>query len=256
MAIKALLKKPLVQRAAAVLFALLLWQAAALAVNDHLLLASPVQVAGRLFALVVTESFWATLLNSGIRIVFGFLMGLMTGVCLAILAGRFKWLEMLLWPFVVTIKSIPVASFVILVIIWLGGTLHLSVFISFLMVFPVIYLNTLQGLKSTDSKMLEMAKLFRLSSGQKLKYIYLPHLQPFLTGGCSIALGLSWKSGVAAELIGVPDFTIGDMLYRAKVNWNTEELFAWTFVIILVSLMFEKLFLYILKTGFEEVMKS
>ena len=255
MVINAIFKKQSVQRAAAVLFALLVWQAAALAVNEPLLLASPIQVAGRLFALIGTENFWSTLLNSGARIVFGFFMGLTTGVGLAILAGRFKWLEMLLWPFVVTIKSIPVASFIILVIIWLGS-LHLSLFISFLMVFPVIYLNTLQGLKSTDPKMLEMAKMFRLSSGQKLKYIYLPHLQPFLTGGCSIALGLSWKSGVAAELIGAPDFTIGDMLYRAKVDWNTEDLFAWTVVIILLSLLFEKLFLYLLKTGFEEVMKS
>lgn len=254
MAIKHLIKKQPVQRGAAVLFALLVWQGAALLVHEPLLLASPIQVAGRLFALIGTADFWQTILHTGSRIVFGFLMGFLVGIGLAILAGRFQWVETLLWPFVVTIKTIPVASFVILVLIWLGSR-QLSVFISFLMVFPVIYLNTLQGIQSTDKKLLDMAAIFHLSNAQKLKYIYLPHLRPFLTGGCSIALGLSWKSGVAAELIGRPDFSMGDMLYMAKVHFDTGELFAWTFVIILLSLLFEKLFLYVLKTCFDEVIR-
>lgn len=239
---------------AAVAFALLMWQIAAMLLNEPLLLASPVQVAGRLFALMGTANFWNTVAYTGVRILLGFLLGFAVGILLAILAGRFQWVEMLLWPFVVTIKSIPVASFVILVLIWLSSR-HLSVFISFLMVFPVMYLNTLQGLQSTDGKMLEMAKMFRLTALQKLKHIYLPHLRPFLTGGCSIALGLSWKSGVAAELIGRPDFSMGDMLYMAKVHMDTADLFAWTFVIILLSLLFEKLFLLCLKKGFDRVIR-
>ncbi len=254
MASKVLLNKNRLQRMAAVVFALLVWQAAAMLVNESLLLASPVQVAGRLFSLIGTESFWQTVGFTTLRIVSGFLLGFFAGVLLAVLAGRFKGLEMLLHPFVVTIKSIPVASFVILVLIWLGSR-HLSVFISFLMVFPVIYLNTLQGLKATDVKMLEMAKMYHLSFAKKLKYIYVPQLQPFLYSACSIALGLSWKSGVAAELIGRPDFSMGDMLYMAKVHMDTADLFAWTVVIILLSQLFEKLFLLLMKKGFEGVMK-
>lgn len=255
MAIKAVLTKNHLQRMAAVVFALLVWQAAAMLVNESLLLASPLQVAGRLFSLVGTADFWAAVMHTGCRIVLGFLAGFAAGIGLAIAAGRFKWVEMLLWPFVVTIKTIPVASFVILVLIWLGSR-QLSVFISFLMVFPVIYLNTLQGIQSTDTKLLEMAAMFRLTGSQKLRHIYLPHLRPFLTGGCSIALGLSWKSGVAAELIGRPDASMGDMLYMAKIHFDTSELFAWTFVIILLSLLFEKLFLYGLKACFEKAVKG
>lgn len=252
MASKVYFNKNRLQRMAAVLFALLVWQAAAMLVNEELLLASPVQVAGRLFSLMGTESFWQTVGYTALRIVSGFLLGFAAGIVLAILAGRFKWLEILLWPFVVTIKSIPVASFVILVLIWLTSR-HLSVFISFLMVFPVIYLNTLQGLKATDGKMLDMAKMFRLPFGKKLKYIYLPQLQPFLFSACSIALGLSWKSGVAAELIGRPNFSMGDMLYMAKVHMDTADLFAWTVIIIVLSQLFEKLFLMLLKKGYEGV---
>lgn len=242
------------KRALAVLFALCVWQAAAMLLNEPLLLASPVQVAGRLFSLILTASFWKTVGYTALRIVSGFLMGFLAGIVLAVLAGRFKWLEILLWPFVVTIKSIPVASFVILVLIWLSSR-HLSVFISFLMVFPVIYLNTLQGLKATDSKMLEMAKLYRLPFARRLKYIYVPQVQPFLYSACSIALGLSWKSGVAAELIGRPDLSLGDMLYMAKVHMDTADVFAWTVVIILLSQLFEKLFLMLMKKGFDGVMK-
>ena len=250
----AFFKHQKVQRTAAVAFALLLWQLAALLLNEPLLLASPVQVAGRLFALVGEKSFWHTVVYTALRIMAGFFLGFFTGILLAILAGRFRWVEMLLWPFVVTVKSIPVASFVILVLIWLGSQ-QLSIFISFLMVMPVMYLNTLQGLQSTDIKMLEMASIFRLTALQKLKHIYLPHLRPFLTGACSIALGLSWKSGVAAELIGRPNFSMGDMLYMAKVHMDTADLFAWTFVIILLSLLFEKLFLFCMKKGFERVIR-
>lgn len=250
----AFFKHQKVQRTAAVAFALLLWQLAALLLNEPLLLASPVQVAGRLFALVGEKSFWHTVVYTALRIMAGFFLGFFTGILLAILAGRFRWVEMLLWPFVVTVKSIPVASFVILVLIWLGSQ-QLSIFISFLMVMPVMYLNTLQGLQSTDKKMLEMASIFRLTALQKLKHIYLPHLRPFLTGACSIALGLSWKSGVAAELIGRPNFSMGDMLYMAKVHMDTADLFAWTFVIILLSLLFEKLFLFCMKKGFERVIR-
>ena len=63
---------------------------------------------------------------------------------------------------------------------------------------------------------------------------------------CSVALGICWKSGVAAEVIGLPDGSIGDALYRAKITLSTGELFAWTFVIILLSAGFEKLFLALL----------
>ncbi len=246
--------KQLIRRSLSVVFALLVWQAAALWVNEPLILASPLQVGERLFALGGTGAFWNTVGYTTLRILLGFLLGFVVGTGLAVISGRFRLVETLLWPFVVTIKSIPVASFVILVLIWLSSG-PLSIFISFLMVFPVMYLNVLQGLKATDRKMLDMAKMYKLSWKKKLKYIYLPQVQPFLHSACSIALGLSWKSGVAAELIGRPDGSMGDRLYMAKVYMDTADLFAWTVVIILLSQVFEKLFLHLMKKGFERVIR-
>ena len=114
------------------------------------------------------------------------------------------------------------------------------------MVFPVIYRNVLKGISQTDPKMMEMARVYHLKFRKRLLYLYRPAVMPYLQAGCSVALGMAWKSGIAAEVIGVPVHSIGEKLYMAKIYFSTAELFAWTFVIILVSKLFEKLFLYLL----------
>ena len=189
------------------------------------------------------------------RIVAGFLLALLAGSVLAVMAGRFRLLEIILWPFVAAIKSVPVASFIILCLIWLSAQ-SLSVFISFLMVFPIVYTNMLQGIKSTDQKLLEMAELFRVGWLKRMQYIHLPHLKPYLVSACSVSIGLSWKAGVAAEVIGIPDGSIGEKLYQAKVYLSTSDLFAWTTVIVALSILFEKLFLYFLQRLFARLERS
>lgn len=237
------------QRAGAILFALALWQLAAIILDERILLVGPIDVLLRMTAIYKEELFFSAIWFSFRRIVLGFFLGFSLGVILAILSGKFHILEILLWPFVITIKSVPVASFVIISLIWLTAS-ELSIFISFLMVFPVIYTNTLQGIKSTDPKMLEMASVFHLSFGRRLLYVHLPQLKPFLLSACSVALGLSWKSGIAAEVIGIPDGSIGEMLYQSKIYFATEDLFCWTLIIVLISVSFEKLFIRVLKSLF------
>ncbi len=222
------------------LLALLIWQAGSMIMGQELLLVSPLKVVLRLSVLVTESDFWKTVLSSFIRIVSGFIIALAAGIILAAGASRLKLMETLLWPWMITIKSVPVASFIILSLIWLSSR-QLPVFISFLMVFPVIYSNILEGIKSTDKKLLEMAQLFRVSLGRKLRYIYLPQLRPFIVSACSVSLGLSWKAGVTAEIIGIPSGSIGERLYQAKVYLDTADLFAWTVVIVIISVLFEKL---------------
>jgi NitT/TauT family transport system permease protein len=107
-------------------------------------------------------------------------------------------------------------------------------------------MNTIAGFENTDSKLLEMASVFHISCGKKLFYIYRPAVLPYLISGCRVALGMSWKSGIAAEVIGVPVHSIGEKLYMSKIYLSTADLFAWTLVIIIISALFEKLFLYLL----------
>ena len=118
-------------RVAAVLFWLLVWQAAAMALHQPLLLSSPLRVAERLFALLGERAFYAALGYSLRRIALGFFAGFLLGALLAMLAARLPLMEALLRPLMVTVKSVPVASFIILALIWLSAR-RLSAFIAFL----------------------------------------------------------------------------------------------------------------------------
>lgn len=241
--------KPLARKLLAVLLALLVWQAAAMAVAQDILLVSPLRVAARLCTIWLEKGFWSTIFFSALRIVAGFLLAFVLGGALAVAAGRYPTVEALLWPYVVSIRAVPVASFIIISLIWLSGR-QLATFISFLMVFPILYSNVLQGIRSTDAKMLEMAQLYRVPWARRLAYIYLPNVKPYLLSACSISLGMSWKSGIAAEVIGIVSGSIGEKLYQSKINYLTADLLAWTVIIVLVSLVFEKVFLFLLRRAF------
>lgn len=221
---------------------LLVWQAVSAWIGQEILLVSPVVVFRRLTELVREAGFWQSIGFSLVRILGGFLLAMAAGILAAGLSARFRRIRELLAPAVLTIKAVPVASFVILVLIWVPSR-NLSIVISFLMVFPILYTNVLDGILGTDPKLLEMAKVFEVPKTVQIRYIYVSQVLPFFRAGCSVGLGLCWKAGMAAEVIGIPDGSIGENLYNAKVYLNTPDLFAWTVVIVLISLVFEKLFL-------------
>lgn len=226
----------------AVLAWLLIWQLASMWIGQEILLVSPVTVVITLIRLAGGAQFWLSVSSSMLRIIGGFLLAVVLGAALAGLSAASGRLREFLLPFVATVKSIPVASFVILVLIWVSSR-NLSVLISFLMVFPVIYTNVLDGISQTDRGLLEMAEVFGIPFGRRLRTIYVSQVLPYFRTGCSLALGLCWKAGVAAEVIGIPQNSIGENLYNAKIYLDTPALFAWTLVIICISVLFEKGFL-------------
>ena len=238
-------KKIFFQRLGAAAFWLAVWQAAAMAVGQEVFLVSPLQALRTLLALVPQASFWQRVAFSSGRILLGFVLGAAVSVALAAAAQLWHTADVLLAPVMQLVKATPVASFIILALVWVRGS-SLSVLISFLMVLPVLYGAVRTGIRSADTQLLEMARVFRLPLGRRLRAVWLPAVLPAFRQGCSTALGICWKSGIAAEVIGLPNGSIGDALYRAKITLSTGELFAWTFVIILLSAGFEKLFLSLL----------
>jgi NitT/TauT family transport system permease protein len=238
--------KKILARAGAVLFALLLWQLAAMWVDSKILLVTPIAVLKRMATIWQVENFWKTIGFTLWHIAAGFALGFVLGVILAALAGRLPWIETLLWPFMITVKSVPVASFVVICLIWLSAQ-NLSIFISFLIVLPIVYSNILTGLKSRNREMVEMARVFRVPFFRMLKYVTLPELRPYVESACASALGLAWKAGVAAEVIGAPNGSIGKQLYYAKIYLDTDDLLCWTVIIVIVSVLFEKAFMALLR---------
>ena len=219
---------------------LIIWQLVAMAVHNHVLLAGPVDTVNALIRLAGEKEFWDSVLGTTLNILLGFFIGTVLGIGFAMLAYFREPVGDFLKPLVLALKSIPVASFVILLLIWFGNR-NIAIAICALVVFPILYLNTLEGLGGTDVKMLEMAKIYRVPVWSEIRYIFLPQLHPFLRGALKLAIGMSFKSGIAAEVIGQPLHTIGNGLYQAKIFLETGELFAWTIVVVVISFICEKI---------------
>ena len=234
--------KEVLKKVGAALLALTFWEIAALLIHQRILLVTPVAVARRLCTIWRVEGFARAIWFLFYHIAGGFLLGLILGCLLAYLAAKHPVVETLLWPWMATIKSVPVASFVVICLIWLSAR-NLSVFISFLIVIPIIYQNVLEGLRAENREMQEVATVFQLPWRKRFRYIELPKLRPFLLSACRVTTGMAWKAGIAAEIIGVPNGSIGKMLYTAKIYLDTDDLLAWTVIIVVISVVAEKVFL-------------
>lgn len=242
--------KEVLKKIGAVLLALLIWQIAAMRIKMNILLVTPLAVLKRLCTIWTEAEFFPSVWFSFTHIAAGFLLALLAAVLFAFLAKKTTLAETLLWPFVVSVKAVPVASIVVLALVWLSAR-NLSVLISFLVVFPVVYQNLLTGLKNEDKEMEEMCLVYGMSPKNKLFYVTLPRLKPYLYTACSLTCPMAWKAGVAAEIIGTPAGSIGKQIYLAKISLDTDDMFAWTLVIVIVSVLAEKLFLKILKRGLQ-----
>lgn len=217
-----------------------LWQIAAMWVGQEVLLVSPLAVLQRLWALVPTLSFWKDIFFSLARIMAGFVLAAFTGFALAALTHSVPFLRALFEPILSIVRATPVASFIILALVWMG-THTVPVFTTFLMVLPLVWGNVSAGLASTDPQLLEMGRCFGLSPWRMFTQIRLPSIKPYWQSACLTGLGLGWKAGIAAEVLGRPKLSIGTNLYNAKVYLETADLFAWTAVVVLLSVGMEYL---------------
>lgn len=227
-------------------FWLIVWQVLSDLIHNQILLVGPQDTLRALAMQITSKDFWASVWFSFSKICLGFFLAFFSGLLTGTISFWKPLLGEILEPPIHLMKSIPVASFVILALIWTGSE-NLSVFISFIVVYPMIHINTLTGLSAADDKLLEMAQVFHVPLWRQILYIYRTALYPFLSSAMKTALGMGFKSGIAAEVIGVPDGSIGAGLYTSKIYLDTANLFAWTFVIILISILFEKTFLFLLK---------
>ena len=230
----------------ALLFWALVWQWAAMAMGNPLLLPTPGQVLLRLWQLMGEAAFWQTTGISIGRVLLGVALGVTLGVVLAVCTSLSSLAEMLVAPAMTAIQATPVASFAILVLIWLERDL-VPVLICVLMVLPVVWNAVSTGIRETDGQLLEMAKVCCLPKIRILKRIYIPSVMPYFRSASTSALGLGWKAGIAAEVLTVPRSSIGRMIAESKSYLLTEELFAWTLTVIALSLLLQKLMLRLME---------
>ena len=222
------------------------WQLAALWVDLELLLPSPAAVGRSLAALAGTTEFWLSALFTLLRVFLGLLGGALLGTVLAFLTHFFPWADLLFSPAIRVIRATPVVSFILLIYLWVTRA-NIPGVIAAMMVLPVVWSGVTGGLSAVDPQLLELARAYRFSRWKTLRLIYLPSLRPHFISGFLTAFGLAWKSGVAAEVICPPRLAIGPRIQQARLSLETAELFAWTLVIIVLSLALEALLRRILK---------
>lgn len=238
-------KNPLLKNLLATLFWVAAWHILALCIGNYLLLPTPVQVLVRAWQMIQTADFWHITAVSIGRILLGALSAMVLGLILAMLSTASALADALIRPVMTAIQAAPVASFAILLLVWMNRD-FVPVLICGMMVLPVVWSNVCTGIRQTDPQLLEMAKVYRLPKHKILQRIYIPSVMPYFTAACGSALGLGWKSGIAAEVLTVPSASIGRMISESKLYLLTEDLFAWTLVVVVLSLMLQKITLGLL----------
>ena len=228
----------------AVVLWLVLWQLAAMKIDRAVFLPAPLAVWNALKKLLVSAEFYQSIAGSLGNVMKGTVLACAVGILSAATAANIPFLKIFIGFPVRVMQATPVASFTILALFWLDAE-NLSVLVSFLMVLPLFYSNVLAGIEATDEKLLEMAQIFQVRRSSKIRFIYVPEVLPYFLSACSVAAGVAWKSGIAAEVIGVVRNTIGNHLYQSKIYLEMPELFAWTVVIICVSIIFEQGLLFL-----------
>jgi len=239
-------------------FWLAVWQTAAWAVGGSfslagihlqeklLLLPGPWTVLRTLTGLVVEAEFWQAAGLTLLRVFLGLVVGGVLGALIAVLTCASVWCDRILSPLVKVIRATPVASFILLVLLWIK-TGRVPGVIAALMVLPIIWGNVSKGIRQTDPMLLEMAAAYRFDAGKRLRLIYVPSVAPYFNAGVETGLGLAWKAGVAAEVLCHPKWGIGTQVYVSKLNLETPDLFAWTAVVILLSFLVESVLVRLLR---------
>lgn len=226
------------------LFWLLVWEGLALAVANAIVLASPVQVLNYLIENGTKTDLWVSVGGSLVRILAGFLLAFFCGIVMGIVNYRVSLLRELTEPVLSAIKAVPVAAVTVLLLLWFSS-LSLSVVLCFIIVLPNVYEQMMAGLKNVDKEQLALANCYGISQWQKLLVIYRTGVVPYLYSSMKICVGLSFKSAVAAEIIATPVKTMGERLYFAKIHLDTPGLFAWTLIIVVLSIITEKVLLFL-----------
>ncbi len=229
----------------------LVWFLLSKKIGNDFLFPSPSAVGQELWRLIGEKAFWLTTSVSLLRVLWGILISWIIGTALAYVLHASSVLRALISPVLTVMKSTPVASFIILALLWMERD-FLPVFITALIVIPIVWANVTEGIHSIDPNLSEVTKVYRFSVKQRLFRLYIPSVSPYFMAACKSSLGMAWKAGIAAEVLSTPNHSIGKELYLSKTYLETPTLFAWTLVVILLSVIIEKLLVY----GLERVGKG
>ena len=217
------------------------WEGIYLLINRDVYFPSPQSVVLSLTGLVTEKSTWLVIGWSAYRTLLALIFAVVFGVVLGMVCGLNRAMYDIINPLVVVLKSTPVVSVIIIAIIWFHAT-DVPIFSGFLMCFPIVFTGSVAGIRNTDPKLVEMCSFYRVRRFDMLKSLYFRSSVTYINSAVVSAVGICWKAVAAAEVLSMPRNSIGANLYFAKTALDPALLFAWTFIIILLSYCFETIY--------------
>lgn len=224
---------------AGVIIMIICWAIIASAVDSRNILPGPWFTIKTLLLLLSKTAFYKSLFTTLLRGIIGFLIALFSSLLIAIPSGINRKIESFFSPFLVTIRSTPVISIILLAIIWLRVE-NVPVFIGFLTMFPILTTNLTAGIKEVDKGLIEMGRIYRFRTWRLFTEVYIPSLYPFLFSGLLTAIGFGWRAVIIGEVLSQPRFGIGSMMQDAQSYLLVAELISWTIVAVIIGFVFEK----------------
>ena len=215
-----------------------LWELSSQLINSEFIIPGIIPTAEALWILLGESEFYVAILFSLLRVLIGLTLGVALGVFVAVISYKFKPVRKIFTPAVSVIKSTPVASFIVILWIMMSGD-SLAIFVSFLMVFPIVWQNTIDSFAAVDPQLLEVSSIYGFSNCKKIRLVYFPILLKFLIPAIITSVGLAWKSEIAAEIIAYTSRSIGYLINESKTLFDTPKIFALTLVIIIFSVILE-----------------
>ena len=229
-------------------FWLAVWIFAASLVAQPLILPGPGAVALALLRLVCDGGTWAILAGSGARILGGLALAAVCGGVLAGISSRSRAFARLVAPALSFVKATPVACVVVLLLIWLGSA-RVSIAAVFLMALPGVYFSLVEGLAQVNKPLEQMFRLHGVRGWRLFCAHTWREVLPFVLSCAQAVIGMSWKAGVAAELIGMAVGTVGECIYQAKLLIETADLLAWTVLVVAASWTCERVLVWLLRAS-------
>ena len=229
-------------------FWLAAWMLVAALVAQPLILPGPGAVVAALLRLVCDGGTWAILAGSGARILGGLALAAVCGGVLAGVSSRSRAFARLVAPALSFVKATPVACVVVLLLIWLGSA-RVSIAAVFLMALPGVYFSLAEGLAQVNGSLEEMFRLHGVRGWRLFCAHTWREVLPFVLSCARAVIGMGWKAGVAAELIGMAVGTVGERIYQAKLLIETADLLAWTVLVVAVSWACERALVWLLQAS-------
>lgn len=217
---------------------IVIWKMASVFYNSELILPSPESTLITTIKLFSSKGFLLIISATILRGIAGFAISFILGVGLGILAGINSSFNAFLKPILVTIRSTPVISLILLALIWFNVE-TVAIFIAFLTMFPFICTNVIDGIKNIDIELIEMSTIYKVDKTKIVKEVYLPAITPFIFSGVSSAMGFGWRAVIIGEVLSQPQFGIGTLMQTAQTFLLVNEVIAWTIIAIIISYLFE-----------------